>query len=53
MQINHGPLEVIPDGLDKQFSKVSVLNLSYNELTEVPKVWGTWGLINCLLKAII
>merc|ERR1711991_497420 len=40
MQINHGPLEVIPDGFDKSFSKVSVLDLSYNELSEVPKSLG-------------
>eukprot|EP00942_MAST-04A_sp_MAST-4A-sp1_P005979 g5979.t1 len=40
MQINHGPLEVIPDGLDKKFSKVSVLDLSYNELAIVPESLG-------------
>eukprot|EP00943_MAST-04B_sp_MAST-4B-sp1_P002794 g2794.t1 len=40
MQIKHGPLEVIPDGFDKSFSKVSVLDLSYNELTEVPESLG-------------
>eukprot|EP00943_MAST-04B_sp_MAST-4B-sp1_P000397 g397.t1 len=44
MQINHGPLEVIPDGFDKNFSKVSVLDLSYNELTKVPESLGNMGI---------
>eukprot|EP00944_MAST-04C_sp_MAST-4C-sp1_P001012 g1012.t1 len=49
MQINHGPLEVIPDGLDKQFSKVSVLDLSNNELTEVPESLGSMKINKLLL----
>jgi hypothetical protein len=44
MQINHGPLEVLPDGFDKSFSKVSVLDLSYNALTEVPESMGNMGI---------
>merc|ERR1711871_1739861 len=40
MQINHGPLEVIPDDLDTTFSKLSALDLSYNELTKVPESLG-------------
>ena len=44
MQINHGPLEVVPDGFDKKFSKVSVLDLSYNALTEVPESLGNMGI---------
>ena len=50
MQINHGPLEVIPDGFDKSFSKVSVLDLSYNELTEMPESLGNMQ-INRLILA--
>ena len=44
MRINHGPLEVVPDGLDKKFRKVSVLDLSYNALTEVPVSLGNMGI---------
>jgi hypothetical protein len=50
MQINHGPLEVIPDGFDKRFSKVSVLDLSYNELTKIPESLGNMG-VNMLQLA--
>eukprot|EP00942_MAST-04A_sp_MAST-4A-sp1_P003239 g3239.t1 len=50
MQINHGPLEVIPNGFDKSFSKVSVLDLSYNELTEVPESLGNMGINKLILE---
>ena len=44
MRINHGPLEVVPDGFEEKFSKVSVLDLSYNALTEVPESLGNMGI---------
>eukprot|EP00943_MAST-04B_sp_MAST-4B-sp1_P002632 g2632.t1 len=40
MQINHGPLEVIPDGFDKKFSRVSRINFNYNKLKVVPNSLG-------------
>eukprot|EP00944_MAST-04C_sp_MAST-4C-sp1_P007657 g7657.t1 len=50
MQINHGPLQVIPDGFDKKFSKVSVLDLSHNELSNISRTLGNLQ-INRLLLA--
>ncbi len=44
MRINHGPLEVVPDGFEEKFSKVSRLDLSYNALTEVPESLGNMAI---------
>eukprot|EP00942_MAST-04A_sp_MAST-4A-sp1_P000681 g681.t1 len=45
MRINHGPLEVLPDNTDRSFQQLSVLDLCYNELTEVPESLGNLKII--------
>lgn len=44
MQINHGPLQKIPNDIDEKLKKINVLDFSYNELTEVPASLGNMGI---------
>ena len=40
MQINHGPLEIVPNNVNEKFKKVSRLDLSFNNLSNVPESLG-------------
>ncbi len=50
MRITNGPLEKLPDDFNKKFQYLSLLNLDYNHLTEVPVDMGNLKLTKVYLR---